>query len=243
MFEGCLQAMAFYLAALGFTLDRDGWRFEPVAGRPYAAALPRPGHPGQQAARLRGLRPRGLGRAGADALRRPARHRRRAQGLPRPARRAAARAGLAARALAAARRARGADQRHPGTARLARRTGRPPRAQAVAGYDGFPFDYASLLACAWGRPSDAFGAVAEAFDGTRRVARLPGPPYHFMSRIVAVDGAQGGMRRAAAWSPSTTCPTRPGTSSRTAARPCRSPCCWRSRCSPAAGWPATSAAR
>jgi len=30
MFEGCLQAMAFYLTALGFTIDRDGWRFEPV---------------------------------------------------------------------------------------------------------------------------------------------------------------------------------------------------------------------
>ena len=30
MFEGCLQTMAFYLAALGYTLDRDGWRFEPV---------------------------------------------------------------------------------------------------------------------------------------------------------------------------------------------------------------------
>ncbi|MFT4621368.1 MAG: 3-oxoacyl-(acyl-carrier-protein) synthase/3-hydroxymyristoyl [Myxococcota bacterium] len=30
MFEGCMQAMAFYLAAMGYTLDRDGWRFEPV---------------------------------------------------------------------------------------------------------------------------------------------------------------------------------------------------------------------
>jgi 3-hydroxymyristoyl/3-hydroxydecanoyl-(acyl carrier protein) dehydratase len=30
MFEGCLQAMAFYLAALGYTLRRDGWRFAPV---------------------------------------------------------------------------------------------------------------------------------------------------------------------------------------------------------------------
>lgn len=29
-FEGCLQAMAFYLAGLGFTLDRDGYRFEPI---------------------------------------------------------------------------------------------------------------------------------------------------------------------------------------------------------------------
>ena len=34
MFEGGLQAMEFYLAALGFTVDRDGWRFEPVPGEP-----------------------------------------------------------------------------------------------------------------------------------------------------------------------------------------------------------------
>ena len=35
MLEGCLQAMAVYLAALGFTLERDGWRFEPVPEEPY----------------------------------------------------------------------------------------------------------------------------------------------------------------------------------------------------------------
>ena len=35
MFEGCLQAMAFYLAGLGFTLERDGWRFEPVPEETY----------------------------------------------------------------------------------------------------------------------------------------------------------------------------------------------------------------
>ncbi|MGG4046145.1 MULTISPECIES: hypothetical protein [Paenibacillus] len=29
-FEGCLQAMAFYLAGLGFTLDKDGYHFEPI---------------------------------------------------------------------------------------------------------------------------------------------------------------------------------------------------------------------
>ncbi|MFM9279417.1 hotdog family protein [Paenibacillus jiagnxiensis] len=29
-FEGCLQAMAFYLAGLGFTLDKDGYRFDPI---------------------------------------------------------------------------------------------------------------------------------------------------------------------------------------------------------------------
>ena len=48
----------------------------------------------------------------------------------------------------------------------------------VASHDGFPFDYASLLACAWGRPSKAFGPMYAPFDGTRKVARLPGPPEH-----------------------------------------------------------------
>ena len=35
MFEGCLQAMAFYLSAMGYTAHRDGWRFQPVPKRPY----------------------------------------------------------------------------------------------------------------------------------------------------------------------------------------------------------------
>ena len=34
MFEGCLQAMSFYLTALGYTLERDAWRFQPVVGEP-----------------------------------------------------------------------------------------------------------------------------------------------------------------------------------------------------------------
>ena len=47
-----------------------------------------------------------------------------------------------------------------------------------ASIDGFTFDYASLLACAWGKPSAAFGPMYERFDSPTRVARLPGPPYH-----------------------------------------------------------------
>src|SRR6185437_9295784 len=38
MFEGCLQTMAFFFAAFGHTLDRDGWRFEPVRGEPFKLA-------------------------------------------------------------------------------------------------------------------------------------------------------------------------------------------------------------
>ena len=36
MFEGCLQTMALYLASLGYSLDRDGWRFEPILEETYA---------------------------------------------------------------------------------------------------------------------------------------------------------------------------------------------------------------
>jgi len=63
----------------------------------------------------------------------------------------------------------------------------------VAVVDGFRFDYASLLACAWGAPSTAFGPMYARFDSPRRVARLPGPPYHFMSRVPRVKGPIGGM--------------------------------------------------
>jgi 3-hydroxymyristoyl/3-hydroxydecanoyl-(acyl carrier protein) dehydratase len=66
--------------------------------------------------------------------------------------------------------------------------------KAVAVVDGFPFDYKSLVSCAWGRPSEAFGKFYERFDGTRRVPRLPGPPYHFMTRVVDTQGPMGGMK-------------------------------------------------
>ena len=35
MLEGCLQTMAFYMAGLGYTLNRDGWRFEPAQEEMY----------------------------------------------------------------------------------------------------------------------------------------------------------------------------------------------------------------
>ena len=52
-------------------------------------------------------------------------------------------------------------------------------------------DYEALLACAWGRPSDAFGQMFAKFDGALKCPRLPGPPYHFMSSIVSVDVEPG----------------------------------------------------
>lgn len=69
--------------------------------------------------------------------------------------------------------------------------------QPSAVVDGFIFDQKSLLACAYGKPSDAFGPMYQRFDGPQRVARLPSPPYLFISRIRQVQGAPGVMRAGA----------------------------------------------
>jgi 3-hydroxymyristoyl/3-hydroxydecanoyl-(acyl carrier protein) dehydratase len=50
-----------------------------------------------------------------------------------------------------------------------------------------PGDYEALMACAWGAPSSAFGEMYRRFDGPHQVPRLPGPPYHFITRIREVD--------------------------------------------------------
>ncbi len=44
-----------------------------------------------------------------------------------------------------------------------------------------------ILAFAVGKPSDAFGDRYRPFDDGRFIARLPGPPYQFLDRIMRVD--------------------------------------------------------
>jgi 3-hydroxymyristoyl/3-hydroxydecanoyl-(acyl carrier protein) dehydratase len=70
-------------------------------------------------------------------------------------------------------------------------TSHPQRAvegEKVATLDGVSLGRAALLASAWGRPSRAFGERYAVFDGIRRAPRLPGPPYHMVSRVTRVDG-------------------------------------------------------
>lgn len=50
------------------------------------------------------------------------------------------------------------------------------------------YDTDRITAFAVGNPSEAFGEPYRVFDHERRIARLPGPPYQFLDRIVAVDG-------------------------------------------------------
>ncbi len=59
------------------------------------------------------------------------------------------------------------------------------RSQAA---QGVLYDSDRILAFAIGKPSEAFGPLYRVFDGQRRIARLPGPPYQFLDRITEVTG-------------------------------------------------------
>lgn len=163
MFEGCLQAMQLYLTAMGFTLARDGWRFEPAKDvtsklRCRGQVIPtsklltyevfvqaigsgdRPYVKAQVMCTVDGLRC-----FHADPM---------------------------------------VVEMVPDWPLT--RMKLPPRDPRPAQYD-----YASLLACAWGKPTDAFGPMYAPFDSHRKVPRLPGPPYHFISRVVSAAGEAG----------------------------------------------------
>jgi 3-hydroxymyristoyl/3-hydroxydecanoyl-(acyl carrier protein) dehydratase len=49
------------------------------------------------------------------------------------------------------------------------------------------FDRDRILSFAVGKPSEAFGEPYKIFDNDRVIARLPGPPYSFLDRIVDVE--------------------------------------------------------
>ncbi len=196
MFEGCVQAMAVYLAAMGYTVDRDGWRFEPVPDQKYlmrcrgqvipsskhlvyevfveeVVAGPVPMVFADLLCTVDGLKAFHARRVGLRLV----------PDWPLEA--------WQHRPVAEAARVFGGD----GHLDLPALGGLEGASQArVAEADGFRFDYASLLACAWGKPSRAFGPIYSRFDGERRVARLPGPPYHFMSRITKIDAPMGQMK-------------------------------------------------
>jgi acyl transferase domain-containing protein/3-hydroxymyristoyl/3-hydroxydecanoyl-(acyl carrier protein) dehydratase len=49
------------------------------------------------------------------------------------------------------------------------------------------FNHEHILAFAVGNPSEAFGQPYAIFDHLRTIARLPGPPYCFMDRIISIE--------------------------------------------------------
>jgi acyl transferase domain-containing protein/3-hydroxymyristoyl/3-hydroxydecanoyl-(acyl carrier protein) dehydratase len=68
-----------------------------------------------------------------------------------------------------------------------RQESRPSPADEPADPCGPLYDRTSILAFAVGNPSTAFGEPYRIFDQGRRIARLPGPPYCFMDRVIRVE--------------------------------------------------------
>jgi acyl transferase domain-containing protein/3-hydroxymyristoyl/3-hydroxydecanoyl-(acyl carrier protein) dehydratase len=193
MSEGCLQAVSFYLTACGHTISRDGWRFEPVPGR--TARMRCRGQVTPDSKQLTyevfisEVSASPLPTVIADVL------------VTVDGVKALHVADCAVRLVP--------DWplehwRHLGPSAV-QRTAQPVPPQQLGGLaghrdagpvaeaGGVPLGYASLLACAWGKPTDGLGPMAEAFVGVRRGPRLPGPPYHFVTRIIAVEGPYQGM--------------------------------------------------
>lgn len=202
MFEGCLQTMAIYLSALGFGLERDGWRFEPVPDTSYplrcrgqvlptsrelvyevfvdeVIAGPTPTLWADILCTIDGLpafwcRRMGLQLSPGWPLDDPTFT---SPDDPRPWPQRIAQTVNA--------------QQGP----QAQQAQKSPQKGAIARIEpSLPLDYAAMMATAWGAPSAAFGPMYEAFDNGRRVARLPGPPYHFMSRVESIDQPPGQMK-------------------------------------------------
>jgi 3-hydroxymyristoyl/3-hydroxydecanoyl-(acyl carrier protein) dehydratase len=59
-------------------------------------------------------------------------------------------------------------------------------------YDRQPaiFDTDRITAFAIGKPSDAFGDRYIPFDEQRKIARLPGPPFQFLDRVVSIKNCE-----------------------------------------------------
>jgi acyl transferase domain-containing protein/3-hydroxymyristoyl/3-hydroxydecanoyl-(acyl carrier protein) dehydratase len=176
MFEACLQAMALYLAGCGYSLRRDGWRFQPVPELPYQLQCRGQVTPRSKLLvtevfveeRIAGPVPTVY----ADLL-------------------------CTVDGLKAFHARRVALQLVPDWPLEALPPVDDRAGTVVAEVDGFRFGQQSLLACAHGRPSNAFGPIYRRFDGPTRVARLPSPPYLFISRIAEVHGPIGVMRAGA----------------------------------------------
>jgi 3-hydroxymyristoyl/3-hydroxydecanoyl-(acyl carrier protein) dehydratase len=175
MFQGGLQAMAFHLAALGYTIERDGWRFEPVPEEPVRLRCRGQVAPSNRRVTyevfVRGLSTDPYPTLYADVL-------------------------GTVDGVAAFHAQRAALRLVPDWPLVSSVS---PSDDAVAVVGGVRQDLSALLACARGPMVHAMGPAFAVFDVTgRRAPRLPGPPYHVMTRILDVEGEFGAMRAGAA---------------------------------------------
>lgn len=173
MAEAGAQVLEFYMAACGFTIDRDGWIFGPTTGEASkfvcrGQVIPDRAHVVTYEIFIEEI-------VGGD----------------RPAIYAALLAKSDGHKVFLARRfgiCLVPDwpfyERHRSPESIASK-------RIVSPSGDVPGDLGALLASADGKPSDAFGSLYAPYDDGRRIARLPSPPYHFMSEVVSVDCPPG----------------------------------------------------
>ncbi|MEU5116783.1 beta-ketoacyl synthase N-terminal-like domain-containing protein [Streptomyces longwoodensis] len=194
MLDGGYQAMAFHLAALGLTIDRDAWRFEPVLGESVRLRCRGQVVPGNELL-VYELFVRGVDHGPEPVLRadllctvdgKESFH---AQNLalklvpdtPLEQWRTLARAESDAERAAL-------------PVPAAELRVRPP-AEDVVTVDGTLLDRDSMLASAWGSPRHAMGPAFASLPDRARAPRLPGPPYLCVDRVTALHARIGRPER------------------------------------------------
>ncbi len=188
MFDGCVQAMSFYLAAAGFTIGHDGARFEPVPGS--SVELRCRGQVTPETKQLvyevfvTSLSAGPVPTISADVLVS-------ADGL-----KALHVGNLSVRLVADL----PLDHwRLLGPPRVLE-SGEPADLADLGGLRGEPdkgiMGYSALLAGAWGRDEEYMGPHYLAHE--RQAARIPGPPFLFVSRILGTEGTYGALQPDAA---------------------------------------------
>ncbi len=176
MADAAVQALAFYMAALGFTIKRDGWRFQPVTGEPFTficrgQVIPDRDHLVTYEVFIEEV-------VEGDS----------------PKVYAALLASCDGFKIFLCRRFGLKLEKDWPLYDMPFYKAITEERRFVSPQGDVPGDYKALLAAAWGRPSDAFGSLYRRFDGPETAARLPGPPYHFMSRICSIDCPAGEPR-------------------------------------------------
>ena len=172
MADAALQALSFHMAALGFSIERDGWRFEPVPEEPFhfdcrGQVVPDRPHVLSYEVFIEeiidGPEPKIFAAllCSCDGFK--------VFNCPRFGIRLVPDWPLTTR---------------PDWLPV----GETPHAVSPDGE--IRGDFGALIACAWGAPTDAFGSLYEGLDH-RRFPRLPGPPYHFVSRLIEVTVPPG----------------------------------------------------
>ncbi len=165
MAEACLQAMAFYLTGLGYTLNKDGWRFEPVPEQKYKFICR-----GQVTPQSQEL----IYEIFVDEV------------IYEPYPTLYAHVLCTVDGVKAFLCERLGLQLVPDWPITSRPHLLKTEEKKIASYEGFPFDGNSIIHCAIGQPSKAFGPRFNHYDH-RRSPRLPGPPYLFISRITGIN--------------------------------------------------------